>query len=67
MFNKGLSDIKELERLEDPEKIQEVQKYTIGASLIDDFLNANTSLKTFNQLPPSPFSNGTTIEGSYSS
>ncbi len=67
MFNKSLDDIKELERLEDLEKAQEVQNYTVGALLIDDFLNVNMSLKTLNQLPSSPFPNETAIEGSRSS
>ncbi len=48
MFNKGLDNIKELERLEDLEKVQEVQNYTTGALLIDDFLNVNISLEILN-------------------
>lgn len=67
MFDKGLSDVEELERLEDLEKAQEVQKRTVGASTIDDFLNADMSLKTFNWLPSCPFSGETVAEGSCSS
>jgi len=43
-----LNDIKELERLKDLEKVQEVQRSTAGASSINDFLNANISLETLN-------------------
>ncbi len=67
MFNKGLNDIKELERLKDLEKAYKVQRRTVGILLIDDFLNANISLEILNQLPPNPFSNKTIIEGSYNS
>jgi len=48
MFTRGLSDIKELERLEGLEKVQEVQNHIAGASSIDDFLNADISLETLN-------------------
>ncbi len=67
MFDKDLSDIEELERLKDLEKAQEVQRRTIEASSIDDFLNINMSLEILNQLPPSLFFNRTIIEGSYNS
>ncbi len=64
MFNKGLDNIKELERLKDLEKVQEVQNYTTGASSIDDFLNADISLKTLDWLSPSSLSSETIAEGS---
>ena len=67
MFDKDLSDIEELERLKDLEKAQEVQRRTIEASSIDDFLNINMSLEILNQLPPSLFFNRTIVEGSYNS
>ncbi len=67
MFNKGLDDIKELERLEDLEKVQEVQNHAVGASSIEDFLSADMSLEILNWLPPGSFSDRTVVEGSYSS
>ena len=37
MFDKGLNDVEELERLEDLEKASEVERVAISSSNFDDF------------------------------